>query len=168
MTPSPASSEPQTLEQRVQYLTDRLEIQDLVLRYGLGQDLHEDGDNNVIEQWATVFSPDGVADYAVTGNPDLANIRFQDLIEVMRGPGGSMSGLRRWQHFQGWSQVDIDGDRATARTQHIHTHQGATDGQGWNLIQTGFFVDDLVRTHEGWRIHQRTLEILWMDTFPTA
>ncbi|WGL51419.1 nuclear transport factor 2 family protein [Nocardioides sp. BP30] len=153
---------------RLQYLTDRIEIQDVIARYGLGQDLHEDGDNDVLREWDAVFAPEGRADYSITGVPDLADIGYRELVDFMRRPGGSMSGLKRWQHFQAWSTVEISGDTATARTPHIHTHQGETDGQGWNLIQTGMFVDRLERRPEGWRIVHRTLEILWMDTFPVA
>lgn len=158
----------QPLEQRLQHLEDRIEIQDLMVRYGLGQDLHEDGDNNVLEQWDSVFAPEARVDYSVAGGPQLKNIPYKDLVDVMRAPDGSMSGLLKWQHFQGFSTVDIDGDRAVARTQHLHTHKGGADGQGWNLIQTGFFVDRLERRPEGWRIIHRALEIIWMDTFPTV
>jgi hypothetical protein len=149
----------------VQYLLDRLQIQDLVARYGLGQDLHIDGDNDVMEEWKDVFSTDATLDYSAAGAP--SPITPETIVEVMRGPGGSMTALKRWQHFEGVAVVEIDGDTATARSPHIHTHQGETDGQGWNLIQTGYFVDRLERTAEGWRIVDRTLEIQWMDTFAT-
>lgn len=56
-----------SLEQRLQYLEDRIEIQDLMVRYGLGQDLHEDGDNDVLEQWDSVFAPEARVDYSVAG-----------------------------------------------------------------------------------------------------
>ncbi len=105
-----------SIDARVQYLADRIEIQDVIARYGLGQDLHEDGDNDVRAQWDEVFTPDGVADYSSTGVPELASIGFRELVDFMRRPGGSMSGLKRWQHFQGWATVTIDGDTATART----------------------------------------------------
>ncbi|MGW5136204.1 nuclear transport factor 2 family protein [Streptomyces sp. NPDC004135] len=157
-----------TFDQRLQYLADRIEIQDLMVRYALGQDLHEDGDNDVLEQWDTVFAPEATVDYSAAGTSALKDIPYRSLVDVMRGADGSMSGLLKWQHFQGFSTVDIDGDTALARTQHLHSHKGGTGGQGWNLIQTGFFVDRLVRRPEGWRIVHRTLEIIWMDTFPTA
>ncbi|TDQ03873.1 MULTISPECIES: nuclear transport factor 2 family protein [unclassified Leifsonia] len=148
----------------LQYVLDRLAIQDLIVRYAFGQDLHENGDNEVQQQWDVVFSPDAVLDYRAGGA--AADIDYRTLIATMRGPGGTMSGLENWQHFQGFAAVDIDGDTATARTQHLHTHSGMTDGAGWNLMQTGFFVDRLERRPEGWRIVHRTLEILWMQTFP--
>lgn len=58
-----------SLEQRVQYLTDRIEIQDVILRCRLGQDLHENGDNNVLDQWNDVFAPNATADYSSTSAP---------------------------------------------------------------------------------------------------
>ena len=161
-TPAPTS-----LEQRVQYLMDRMEIQDLIMRYGLGQDLHENGDNEVLQEWDEVFAPEGTVDYSITGAP-LNGIGYRELVDFMRRPGGSMSGLQNWQHFQAFSTVQIEGDTATARTPHIHTHKGSTAGRGWNLVQTGFFVDRLERRSTGWRSVHRRLEIIWIDTFPTA
>ncbi|MFB7495826.1 nuclear transport factor 2 family protein [Streptomyces sp. NPDC056161] len=168
MTNSAINTKPgNSLDERIRYVEDRLEIQDLIVRYGLGQDLHEGGDNNVLEQWDAVFAPGATVDYSVTGDASLKGLDHRKLVEVMRGAGGSMTQLEKWQHFQGFSTVEIAGDTAVARTQHLHTHKGSTDGKGWNLMQTGFFVDRLERRPEGWRILHRTLEIIWMDTFPT-
>lgn len=82
-----------------------------------------------------------------------------------------VSGHRRFrvvQHFEGVATVRVEGDSATARSPHIHTHKGRTGSADWNLIQTGYFVDRLERRPEGWRIVHRTLEITWMDTFPVT
>jgi SnoaL-like domain len=152
-------------EPTIRYLLDRLEIQDLIARYALGQDLHIDGDNDVLDEWKHIFATDAKLDYSVAGAP--SPISPEQIVEIMRGPNGSMGALKRWQHFQGVAIVEIDDDVAAARTPHIHTHQGETNGNGWNLIQTGFFVDRLERGPEGWRIVDRKLEILWMDTFAT-
>ena len=161
MTTIPTAADPTAL----QYVLDRIAIQDLIVRYAFGQDLHET-DDDVHEEWDVVFAPDAVLDYRAGGAaPDVSPT---ELIATMRGPQGTMSALDRWQHFQGTAAVEIDGDTATARTQHLHTHAASTDGKGWNLMQTGFFVDRLERRPEGWRIVHRTLEILWMQTFPTA
>ncbi|QUQ63695.1 nuclear transport factor 2 family protein [Kutzneria sp. CA-103260] len=152
-----------SIEAQLRHLSDRFEIQDIVVRYGLGQDLHQSGDNNVLAEWDQVFTPESTVDYSAAGTP--SGIGYKELADIMRRPGGSMSHLRNWQHFEGLPTVLIDGDTATARTPHIHTHKGNGD---WNLIETGFFVDRLERRPEGWRIVHRKLEILWMDTFPTA
>ncbi len=116
MTTNDSSS----VDAKLQYLLDRVEIQDLVTRYGLGQDLHQDGDNDVMSQWADVFTPDATLDYSAAGAPPALP---QEVVDVMRGPSGSMGALKRWQHLEGVATVAIDGDRATARTPHIHTHQ---------------------------------------------
>jgi hypothetical protein len=47
-------------------LADRAAIQDLIAAYGLGQDLHQDGDNDVLAQWDQVFAPDATVDYSAT------------------------------------------------------------------------------------------------------
>jgi hypothetical protein len=114
-----------------------------------------------------VFAPEATVDYAAAGDPP-AGVSYRELADFMRRPGGSMSTLRNWQHFEGLPTVHIDGDTATARTPHIHTHKGGTDEAGWNLIETGFFLDRLERRPEGWRIVHRRLEILWTDAFPTT
>jgi hypothetical protein len=156
-----------TDDPRLRHALDRLEIQELVARYALGQDLHQDGDDDVLREWRDVFTADAVLDYSAAGVP--APLNPTQVAELMRGPGGSMSALTRWQHLQGTAVITIDGDGdgATARTPHLHTHQGETDGRGWNLMQTGFFVDRLQHRPEGWRIVERKLEILWMDAFAT-
>lgn len=42
-----------SLEKDVRYLLDRIEIQDKITLYGLGQDFHQPGDSNknILEQW---------------------------------------------------------------------------------------------------------------------
>lgn len=158
------------IDTTVRYLLDRLEIQDVIMRYGLGQDLHQDTDHNVLQQWDDVFAPDATVDYSAAGTP--AGLSYRELAEFMRGKdstgGGSMGVLRNWQHLEGHSTVTIDGDTATARTPHLHTHKGRYDGtDGWNVIEAGIFHDRFERRPEGWRITHRRLEIHWLDTFTT-
>ena len=47
-------------------------------------------------------------------------------------------------------------------------HSVGLQGAGLRELADGFFVDDLERRPDGWRIVYRRLEILWMDTFPTT
>jgi hypothetical protein len=162
-----------TTDARVQYLLDRLEIQDVVARYAIGQDAHQsDGDNDVLDQWDDVFTSDATVDYSVSGGPE-PDVSYRALAEHMRGPGlrggGTMSVLASWQHLQGHSTVEIAGDHATARTPHLHTHKGRYEGDdGWNVVEAGVFHDELRRTPQGWRIARRRLEIHWLDTFVTG
>jgi hypothetical protein len=154
-----------TNEDAIRQLLDRLEIQDVITRYGLGQDLHQ-RDGNVLEQWSTVFAPDATVDYSVAGIP--AGIGYRELAEHMRGKEpssvGTMTALRNWQHFEGVASVRVQGDVALAMTPHLHTHTGRG---AWNLMEAGIFHDRLERRAEGWRIVHRRLEIHWLDTFAT-
>ena len=59
----------QEIDDKVRYLLDRLEIQDKVALYGLGQDLHQpdDANKNVLEQWGDLFTPDATIDVTSLG-----------------------------------------------------------------------------------------------------
>ncbi|MFG1710783.1 nuclear transport factor 2 family protein [Nonomuraea sp. M3C6] len=164
-----------SIETDVRYLLDRLEIQDVIQRYGIGQDAHQPSpdvwDNNVLEQWDEAFTPAGTVDYTSAGDPG-PDAPYRQLAEHMRGKdlrgGGTMSVLANWQHLEGVPTVTIDGDTAHARTPHLHTHKGRHDGpEGWNVVQAGVFHDDLVRTERGWRIAHRRIEIHYVDVVVT-
>ncbi|WP_020502485.1 nuclear transport factor 2 family protein [Sciscionella marina] len=159
-----------SLESDVRYLLDRLEIQDVIARYGLGQDLHQPHDENldVLEHWADVFSEDAVLDYSEAGMP--AAMSRADLADLMRGPdrdGGMADIYTVWQHVEGHATVTIDGDRATAVSPHLHTHETKT-GEPANVIAAGLFHDTLERRPEGWRIVHRRLTNLYVHTVARA
>jgi SnoaL-like domain len=161
-----------SIESDIRYLLDRLEIQDVIQRYGVGQDDHQGGaDNDVLAEWIDVFTPDATVDYSASGHAG-PSASYRELARQMRGRNlagdGSMRVLASWQHFEGVPTVVIDGDVARARTPHLHTHQGRCEGpEGWNVMEAGVFVDDLVRTPDGWRITHRRLEVHYVDTLVT-
>ena len=152
----------------VRYLLDRIAIQDIVSKYGLGQDLHQ-GDNDdqdLMAQWGEVFSADAVIDASDVGQS--AEIGLADYIDFMRGADrkgteglGKLFGL--WQHREGYATVTLDGDTATATSPFFHTHE-TRDGQA-NVIHTGLWHDRLERRPEGWRIVHRRVEHTFFNTF---
>ena len=75
-----------SLETDVRYLLDRIEIQDKVALYGLGQDFHQaDVENkNVLEQWSELFTPDARIDITDLG---MGEYGLMEYAEVMRGKG---------------------------------------------------------------------------------
>jgi hypothetical protein len=158
------------LDPALRYVLDRIEIQDLMARYGMGQDLHQPylSEQDVLEQWDDVFTPDATVDYSASGAPD-PGVGYRDLARHMRGPkmrgDGSMRDLTAFQHLEGVATVRIEGDTATAMTPHLHTHRSRDELGRWNLMEAGTFHDDLIRTERGWRIQHRRLEILWLDVF---
>ena len=160
------------LENSVQYLLDRIEIQDVLARYASAQDDHQANDFQISADWSRVFTPDAILDYAQAG-PPFGIVSYPQLATIMRGDdknGGVMSqAFQKWQHMLGLPLVDIDGDTAKARTDLLATHQGRTNvGTPWHLFDACIFHDDLIRTELGWRIQRRRLQVLYVETVRTV
>lgn len=157
------------LQNQLRYLLDRIEIQDVILRYAIGQDSHQGDDGNILEQWDEVFTPDAVVDFTQSG---LIKGSYKDLAKVMRGiseqPGFMPTTFTNWQHLLGVPTVHIHGDTATARTDLLATHTGKPiNGHYWHLFSGDTFYDELVRTDRGWRIQFRRLEVHYVESMET-
>jgi hypothetical protein len=76
-----------TAETDLRYVFDRIAIQDMIAKYGIGQDLHQpdNADQNILQQWSQVFASDAVIDASSVGyeNP----IDLITYAEMMRGKG---------------------------------------------------------------------------------
>jgi 3-phenylpropionate/cinnamic acid dioxygenase small subunit len=131
----------------LQEMSDRMEIQDVLTRYALAIDAKD---------WAlldTCFVPDAHLDYTCTG-----------------GKKGPYPELRKWladvlssfavtMHFIGNISVRIEGHRAYART-YLWNPMGFGKNEAaleWFAV-AAHYVDELVRTDDGWRIRQRVQE----------
>jgi SnoaL-like domain len=159
------------LESKVQYLLDRIEIQDVLARYASAQDDHQANDFEISTDWSRVFTPDAILDYTQAG-PPFGIVSYPQLVTIMRGDkenGGVMSqSFQKWQHMLGLPLVDIDGDTAKARSDLLATHQGRTNvGTPWHLFDACIFHDDLIRTEQGWRIQRRRLQVIYVETVQT-
>jgi SnoaL-like domain len=160
-----------TLDDKVQYLLDRAEIQDVLALYARGQDDHQEQNMAILEDWDRVFTPDATVDYAEAG-PPFGVCPYAELARIMRGDpekAGLMSGsFHAWQHMLGLPTIKVDGDRATARTDLLATHTGRTHaGTPWHLFDAAIFHDDLVRTPQGWRIKFRRLQVTYVEIIET-
>lgn len=163
----------QTEKDQIRYLLDRLEIQDVIARYAVGQDDHQ-ADRDVRTQWDTVFTPDAVLDYTAGG---FREGTYVEVAEWMRGraagpdgpeQSGRMDVFTAWQHMLGLPVVEVNGDTATARTDLLATHRGRPGPNGgWYFNDACTFHDRLARTTNGWRITHRRLVLHWANAFPT-
>gem|GEM_PF-808026 len=158
------------LTEKVQYLFDRIEIQDVIARYAIGQDAHQGDDFNILQQWDETFTEDGVTDYSATGVPVCS---YRELANWMRGNAANRGRMNEefsnWQHMLGLPTVKIDGNTAEARTDLWATHKGIPK-QGerpYHLYDACTFHDQLVRTPKGWRIRHRRLELHFVDILAT-
>lgn len=154
-----------SLESKVQYLLDRLEIQDLIARYGLGQDFQHTSDD-MMTQWSKVFAPDAIIDYSDVGFP--SPLQPRELAELMRtgADGGMTKTFTQWQHLEMHAVVTIDGDKASSISPHLHTHEKRCADKPGNILAAGYFYDDLERRPEGWRIVRRRLKQLYVHDMP--
>jgi hypothetical protein len=146
-----------TLEQlsrRVKELEDREAIRDVIWLYSF---LLDTG------QWdriaAEVFAEDGVDVHAERTNPPFVSKGRTALKAFFNMTMPNFDGT---QHFLGPSVIEMDGDRAHAKTYALCSHwmrhgEGAGDVRPADSIMAICYDDELVRAPEGWRISYRRL-----------
>jgi len=134
----------------VQEVSDRLEISEVLYRYGHALDSR---DWDMLRE--QVFAPDAVADFLAHGIKD----GVEEIVELI---AGVLTGLDVSQHLIATPIIDLEGDRATSRCylQAQHVFEGAPGGD--QFIVAGTYVDELERRDNGWRIVKRGLEASWV------
>jgi 3-phenylpropionate/cinnamic acid dioxygenase small subunit len=138
----------------IESLADRLEIADLLNRYGWALDDRD------WARLATCFTADAVGLYG----PVLG--RQEGLAAITRICRAALEPLDSSQHLIGSHQIDVAGDTARSRC-HLHAqHTKAGTPGGDHFTLGGTYVDELVRTAAGWRIRQRELIVLWQEGNP--
>ena len=135
-------------------ISDRLEIQDLMVRYSYAID------NRDWDALDDVFTPDAHIDYSVFGGS------VGNLAETKAFLTEAMPMFTTLQHMVSGTTIAFDGDTATAKTQ-CHNPMTMGDTENPDLMVCGlWYVDKLVRTADGWRIEERVEEKVYMKVFP--
>ncbi|MCP3985123.1 MAG: nuclear transport factor 2 family protein [bacterium] len=129
-------------------LLDRLEIEDLLTRYATGVDRQ---DWNL---WESCFTEDAVIDYTAFG-----------------GIRGGLKEIRGWlektmpifsmcQHMILNKEIEVSGDTATSRAGFYNPMALPIEDGGDQLLffEGGYYLDQLVRTADGWKIRRRVEE----------
>jgi hypothetical protein len=141
----------------LQEISDRLEIQDLVVRYCHAID------RQALDELDSIFTSDAVIDYTAFGAPRAG-------VEEMKGfLAQALPAHVAYYHLAATSRILIAGDTAEAHTichnPMIFRREGRTD----LLYYCGlWYHDQLVRTADGWRIAERVEEKCYMATMPDA
>ncbi len=137
----------------MQEISDRLEIQDLMVRYSYAIDSRNwDGLDDV-------FTPDAHIDYSVFGGS------VGNLAETKAFLTDAMPMFTTLQHMVSGTTIEFDGDTATTKTQ-CHNPMTMGDAENPDLMVCGlWYVDKLVRTPDGWRIKERVEEKVYMKVF---
>jgi len=138
----------------MQEISDRLEIQDLMVRYSYAIDSRN------WDALDDVFTPDAHIDYSVFGGS------VGDLPSTKAFLAEAMPNFPVYQHMVSGTTIAIDGDTAETKTQ-CHNPMTLGEGDDADLMVCGlWYVDKLVRTPEGWRIKERVEEKVYMRVFP--
>jgi len=140
----------------VQYLIDRREIEDLLIDYCNAIDQHE------WDALDDIFAVNAEIDYTALGGPK------NNLPEIKIFLDSSLPNFKHKQHIISNMQIKIMGDTATGRTCCINP-MGLPEPDGVrNLVFWLWYVDEFVRTENGWRIKKRREEFSHADNLPAG
>ena len=141
-----------------QEMSDRLEIQDLMVRYSYAIDFH---DWDALDD---VFSEDALIDYTVFGGP--AGDRASTKRFLAESLGTSFVG---YQHMVSGTTIEFHPDgMADARTQCLNPMAIGDADDPTVLFASLWYVDKLVRTADGWRIRERVEHQVFLRRFDTS
>ena len=117
-------------------------------------------DERRFDDLRTIFAADATA--------ELAGVRCDGLEAIIARIRGALMKVDASQHVISNQQVRVDGDTATCRCYLVgqHIKRGLPGGE--HFIMSGTYSDRLARTADGWRITERSLEILWTEGNPAV
>jgi ketosteroid isomerase-like protein len=133
------------------YLSDRQAIHDLVTRYACAVDRRD------FAAVAACFTPDADTDYTYWKGP------IREVLEKIRAGVG---GFAMTMHVLGNHLATVDGDSATSETYAVCYHRRPGVPDGAQLVVAMRYLDDLVRTPDGWRIRRRHATVEWQQSEP--
>jgi hypothetical protein len=126
-------------------ISDRFEIQQLMIDYSNAIDQKQ------FDNLDRVFTPDAYIDYRVTGGIDG---RFPEVKAWLKEV---LPNFPAYYHMLGNFDVRIDGDTASSKT--ICFNPMVFNAEEKQILFVGiWYVDEFVRTAEGWRMSKRVEE----------
>lgn len=138
----------------LQELSDRLEIQDLMVAYCYAIDRKN------WDELDEVFTADAQIDYS-----ELVGFRGS-LAETKAFLSQALAPLAAYQHAISTSQIRIEGDIAHGRTLCSNPMVVSVDGKPHTMFIGLWYRDVFVRTAKGWRIKERYEERCYMHNVP--
>jgi ketosteroid isomerase-like protein len=133
------------------YLRDRHEIRDLVTRYACAVDRRD------FDAVGACFTPDAETDYTYFKGP------IREVLEKIRA---GVNGFAMTMHVLGNHLAEVHGDAATSETYAVCYHRRPGVPDGAQLVVAMRYLDDLVRTPDGWRIRRRRATVEWQQSEP--
>ena len=137
---------------RLQDLLDRDAIRHIQIRYAWSLD------NLRWEALHEIFTPDAVADFR--------GEVFEGVEAIAAKCASSLEPLDGAQHMNGTHWAQVDGDEAIAGCYFRATKYIADVPGGSTFTVGGKYIDQMVRTPDGWRIAHRLLDPTFTDGNP--
>ena len=136
----------------LQEVSDRIEINDLLTRYTVAIDTK---DWNLLD---TCFTPDAQVDYTTSGGTKGVYPEVRKWLEK------ALAAFPMTMHFISNSTVTLKGDEAQSRTYVINPMGFPKEDGSLHIFTVGaYYVDQLVRTADGWRIANRFEEQAYLE-----
>jgi len=135
----------------LQELSDRAEINDVLIRYTRAIDTGE------WDRLDTVFTAGAQIDYTESGGIAATFTEVKPWLAEMLP-----AFFPKRMHTLGQVEIALDGDTATASA-YFHNPMPMDDGKGGEKIVEfgGIYHHSLTRTPEGWRSHHLHEEVVW-------
>ena len=140
------------MDDALRELKDRADIQDTILKYATGIDTRD------WKLYRSIFADDVRMDFSsFSGAP--ASTMTAD--EWVAGVQRMLPGFDATQHVLTNFVIDLHGDEATA-TVYMKAEHFLANALGDNSHTLGgYYVHELRRGDEGWKIHATTLRVTW-------
>ena len=136
-------------------ISDRLEIQDLMVAYSHAIDFKN------FDELDNVFTPDAFIDYTVFGGPKGPYPEIKQFLK------DQMPMFSSYYHMISTSKVELSGDTATGTTVcHNPMVLPSADGSDTVFVCGLWYHDKFVRTADGWRIAERIEEKTYVKDMP--
>jgi 3-phenylpropionate/cinnamic acid dioxygenase small subunit len=136
----------------IREISDRLQIGDLLTRYTVAIDQKD------WELLDRCFTPDARLDYSQTGGIEGKYPEVRTWLEQ------ALAAFPMTMHFISNTTLELDGDRATARSYVINPMGFPREDGSLHLFTVGGYYNDvLVRTDDGWRIAERVEEQAYLE-----
>jgi ketosteroid isomerase-like protein len=143
--PAAAAAAAPSLEQRLRRAEDQLAIQRVITDYAARLDAQD------FDGYAALFAKEGVWQTGTTARRGPAEIKAM-LVDLFGTPAPGFVNAESY-HLVSNMQVNVDGDRATARSRHLLVMRGENGSPRPALA--GYYDDEFVRENGQWKIARR-------------
>ena len=132
---------------------------DLLAIHRIQSDLAFATDAGHWDEFLACFVPEAHADYGSLGEGPI-----EQLVRLIQESQARYQGT---MNLVGTHRASIESDRASAETYVASHHFRVDANQSWDDQAGTHYVDELVRTSDGWRISRRSAHLRWYRSIPS-